>query len=420
MSLEARAFAWRAQRRHTLLLEASSRTLGWGLAFAGSLAAADHLLSLPHSFRVIAWLAGVAALGAYFWRGLISPWLSGRYAEIFADAARRWPATSPMLAPAWSLRDDPGGRDVSNQLRREHLARADALAASLPEEPLYSWTPSRMARAGVYAGGAALALCLAIGARGSWTHIFVPWLDAPLDRLVMLLPGDASVDWGASATVTARLTREGLAAGLRGADLVLETRGADGSWHEAAWSRVDGGSVTFETGGLTGTLDYRARRRDLVTSSRRLSSVAPPRFEDAKAIVHGARGTRTFILGEDSPVRARRGDWVTVRGRGAVAPASAALRLSSLPAPIFMRAAQDGSWSAGFLAQEDAMFSLLLVSADARRDSSPPSYSLSVLGDAKPVVELLSPQVPLQAGPGDRVTIAYVARDDGALTRLEL
>ncbi|MDD5303434.1 MAG: hypothetical protein PHS14_10025, partial [Elusimicrobia bacterium] len=418
MSLEKRALAWRAQRRRALVLEASARALGWGLAAAGALAAADRFLSLPQPFRAAAWLACAAALVLHAWRGLIAPWRAGAWEAIFADAARLWPETRPMLAPAWALREDRGGRDVSDELRREHLARADALAAELPDAPLYTWTPSRAARFGAFA--AAVSLGLAVGARGAWTRVLAPWRDAPLDRLVVLLPGDASVDWGASVTLTARLTPEGLKEGLRGADLSLETRGEGGAWRASPWDAADAGSASFETGALAGALDYRARRRDLVTSSRRLRAVPAPRFKDAKAIVHGARGAKTFVLGEDAPVRARRGDWVTVRG-GAEAPlASAVLRLSALPAPIPMREAGDGSWSAGFLAQEDASLSLLLVSADGRRDPSPPAYALSVLGDAKPSVELLSPQVPLQAGPRDAVTIAYAARDDGALTRLEL
>lgn len=418
MSLETRAFAWRAQRRRALALEAGARALGWGLAAVAALAALDHWTSLPRSFRAAAWLAGAAALGVHVWRGLVAPWRTGGWKEIFLDAAARWPATGPMLASAWALRDDPGGRDVSAELRREHLARADRDAAALPDAPLYAWTPTRAARLGAVA--AVAALTLAAGARGSWTRVLAPWLDAPLDRLVVLLPGDASVDWGASVSVAARLTPDGVAAGLRGADLTLETRGADGVWRSAAWDAVEAGSGSFETGALAGPLDYRARYRDLLTRSRRLTAIPAPRFKDAKAIVHGARGARTFVLGEDAPVRARRGDWVTVRGEAEAAPASAALRLSSLPAPIAMRPGPDGAWSAGFLAQEDATLSLLVTAPDGRRDPSPPAYALSVLGDAKPLVELLSPQVPLQAGPRDTVTLAYAARDDGALTRLEL
>ncbi len=418
MSLEERALAWRAQRRQAIVFEAVARTVGWGLAAAGALTTADRFLTLPQSIRAAAWLAGAGALGVQAWRGLLLPLRAGGWESIFSDASRLWPATRPMLASAWSLRDDPGGRDVSVELRREHLTRADALAADLPGEPLYSWTPSRAARAGGLA--AIVCLGLAIGTHGTWIRVLAPWRDAPLDRLVDLLPGDASVDWGATVNLTARLTAEGTAAGLRGADLGLETRGADGAWRAAMWDAVDAGSASFETGALVGTLDYRARRRDLVTSARRLRAIPAPRFKNGEAIVHGARGVKTFVLGQDAPVRARRGDWVSVRGEADAPLASAVLRLSSLPAPIPMRAAGDGSWSGGFLAQEDATLSLLLIAADERRDPSPPAYALSVLGDAKPSVELLSPQVPLQAGQRDAITIAYTARDDGALTRLEL
>jgi hypothetical protein len=177
MSLETRASAWRLQRRRALVLEAAARALGWGLAAAGALAAADRLIPLPHPLRAAAWLAGAAALAVHAWRALIAPWRAVDWESLFADAARRWPETRAMLAPAWALRSESGGRDVSDDLRREHLARADALAAGLPGSPLYSWVPSRAARAG--AAAAALAIALSLGARGSWTRVLAPWRDAP-------------------------------------------------------------------------------------------------------------------------------------------------------------------------------------------------------------------------------------------------
>ena len=326
-----------------------------------------------------------------------------------------------MFASAWALRDGADRPGVSEELRREHAARGDALAARLGDAPLFSWTPSRAARWGGWAAAAAFLLCLGAGARGgSLLRVLAPWRDAPLDRLVLLLPGDASLDWGASAVVAVRLTPEGAAAGLRPADLSLQTRGGDGVWRDAPWDRVDGQSASFDTGALAGPLDYRARRRDLVTSVKHLQPIIAPRFQSARAIVQGARGTKNFILGEDSPVTARRGDWVTVRAVAETRLASAALRLSNLAAPTEMRQASDGTWSTGFLAQEDATLSFVLVSAEGRRDPAPPAYALSVLGDAKPTAELLSPQVPLQAGPRDSVPITYAAHDDGAITRLEL
>ena len=421
MSLHQRALSWRAQRRRSLILEAASRALGWGLAAAAALAALDHLLTLPRAARAGFWILGAAGLSAYVWRGLIAPWRATGWERIFAEAARAWPQTRAMFASAWALREESHRPGVSEELRREHVTRADELAASLHQAPLFTWTPTRAARGGGWAAAAALLLCLGSGARGgSLLRVLAPWRDAPLDRLVLLLPGDVSLDWGASATVAVRLTTAGAAAGLRPADLALQTRGGDGVWRDALWDRVDGESASFNTGPLAGPLDYRARRRDLVTSVKHLQPVVAPRFQSARAIVQGARGTKNFVLGEDAPVTARRGDWVTVRGSAETRLTSAALRVSNLGAPTDMRQASDGSWSTGFLAQEDATLSFVLVSADGRRDSAPPTYALSVLGDAKPTAELLSPQVPLQAGPRDSVPITYAAHDDGAITRLEL
>ncbi len=416
MSLKKRALVWRNQRRRVIGLEFSARALGWGLAVAGVMAEADHWMALSRALRVAVWLAGATALLVHAWLGLVALWRTD-WEAIFTDAARLWPVTRPMFSSAWALGIERAGGGESEQLRCEHIARTDALAAGLSDAPLYAWIASRTARFGVVA--AVVALAFSIGVRGSWTRVLAPWLDAPLDNLVVLLPGNATVDWGASVFVAAKLTPEGVSAGLRGGDLALELRSADGAWRGVKWDAADGDSASFETGALVAALDYRARHRDRVTRSQRLLAVPVPRFQDAQAIVRGTHGAKTFVLGRDAPVRARRGDWVTVRAGAQGALVSAALRLSTLPVPLAMREV-GGSWSTGFLAQEDAIFSFLLVSADLRRDPSPPTYSLSVLADAKPSVEMLSPQAPLQAGPRDSITIAYAARDDGELTRLEL
>ncbi|UPT73085.1 MAG: hypothetical protein M0D55_14445 [Elusimicrobiota bacterium] len=193
MSLETRAFSWRAQRRRAAALELSSDLAGWLFAFVCAAAAADQLFALPRAVRAAAWALASAAAA---WRARRSlsraPWDA-----LFADAARAWPSTRPLLASAWALRGEPGGLGVSAELRRAHLERADAAAAALPDEPLYAWTPSRAAKAGAAAAALSLAAALAAGARGAaFTRVLAPWRDAPLDRLVALLPGDATVDWG--------------------------------------------------------------------------------------------------------------------------------------------------------------------------------------------------------------------------------
>ncbi len=77
-------------------------------------------------------------------------------------------------------------------------------------------------------------------------------------------------------------------------------------------------------------------------------------------------------------------------------------------------------WKGGFTAAADATLTFELVSAEGRRDPSPPAYSLTVAVDAPPTAELLSPQLPLVASPQDSIVVTWAARDDSAVTAASL
>jgi hypothetical protein len=218
--------------------------------------------------------------------------------------------------------------------------------------------------------------------------------------------------------VTARPNAEARAAGVRAAALTLEARGADGAWRALPWTLSDENAASWRTDALSAPLDYRVRWRDLTGRAYRLVPVAPPRWKRATATVREARGERSFVLGEDASVKARRGDWVEIEGEPDAPLTSATLRLSA-DAPVALR--QDGGvWKGGFAAAADTTLTFDLVSGDGRRDPSPPVYSLTVAADAPPTAELLSPQVPLVASPQDSITVTWAARDDGAVTGASL
>ncbi|HEX4047426.1 MAG TPA: hypothetical protein VH309_06310, partial [Elusimicrobiota bacterium] len=246
-----------------------------------------------------------------------------------------------------------------------------------------------------------------------------PWRDAALESWVEVSPGNASLDWGAPAEVTARPTARARAAGVRVSALAFETRGSDGVWRALPWTRADEAGASWKTDSLSAPLDYRVRWRDLAGAGYRLTPVAPPRWRRAEAIVREARGERRYVLGEEASVAARRGDWIELEGEPDAPLSSAALRLSDATAPIAMRR-EEGLWKGGFAAAADATLSFDLVSAEGRRDPSPPEYAVTVAADAPPTAELLSPQVPLVASPQDSITVTWAARDDSAVTGASL
>jgi len=419
MTLAARARAWRAQRRRAILLETAATAAAGSAAILGLAALADRALVLPQGLRAAVLAAWGAWLARAVWTRGVRPWRAADWDAVFAAASQAWPATRAMLASAWALRAGAPSPGTSAELREEHLARADRLAAELPDAPLFVWSPSRRARALAAAAAGVLAANAAWGDRASWQRALAPWRDPSLERWVEVVPGDARVDWGGPAEVRARPNAEGAARGVRAADLELESRGADGAWHGLPWTRAGGGEAVWSARELAEALDYRVRWRGLAGRAWRLEPVPPPRWSSAVAIVRGARGEKRYTLGLDPAIVARRGDWVQIEAVPEGPLASAELRLSDEPSGSAMRV-EKGSWRGGFLARRDAALSFALVSADGRRDPSPPVYAVRAAPVAPPTAELLSPQAPLVAAPRDSVPIAYAARDDGAITSAAL
>ncbi|MFI5362499.1 MAG: hypothetical protein ACHQ49_11060, partial [Elusimicrobiota bacterium] len=418
MTLAERARAWRAERRRAIISEAASFSAAGGIAFFGLAALVDRFAALPREVRVgalavwAAWQAWVLATR------LRRPWRALDWDAVFAAAAREWPRSRPMLASAWALREGPAAPGTSDELRAEHLARADRLAGELPADGLFVWSPSRGARRLAAAAVAVLAATAIWGDLASWVRVAAPWHDAALARWVDVTPGNASVDWGAPAVVLARTSSEARGAGVRAAALVFETRGVDGAWRAVPWTRADESEASWKTDALTAPLDYRVRWRDLTGPAYRLEPVAPPRWKRASAVVRDSRGEHSFILGDEASVRARRGDWVELSGEADAALSAAVLRVGS-DAPIAMHQ-EGGVWKGGFPAVADATMIFELVAATGRRDPSPPAYALTVAADMPPTAELLSPQVPLVASPSDSIVVTWAARDDSAVTAASL
>ena len=418
MTLDARARAWRAERRKAMILETAALSAGGAVSFFGAAALLDRFVALPRGAR----LTGLAAWAV--WQAwvlvarLAGPWRRFDWPQVFAAAAREWPSSGPLLASAWALRAGPASAGTSEELRAEHLARADRAAADLPAGGLFAWTPSRGTRRLAVAAAAALAANAAWGERASWARVLSPWRDAALDGWVDVAPGDARLDWGAPALVRVKPTASAAVAGVRAGALVLETRGADGAWRALSWTDAKDGEDDWKTEALTAPIEYRVRWRDLLGRAFRLEPVAPPRWSRATALVRDSRGEKSFVLGEEAAVRARRGDWVELAGESEAPLSAASLRLSGA-APSAMR--RDGNvWKGGFTAESDATLSFDLIATDGRRDPLPPAYALTVAADAPPTAELLSPQVPLVASPQDKVLVTWAARDDSAVTRAAL
>ncbi len=419
MSLGDRARRWRAQRRRTILFESFASSVGLATCWFVAVALLDRWAALAKPARIGAFAAGIIGCGWLLVVRLWRPWRALTWDDIFNASSARWPESRPYFSSAWALRAKPSITGTSEALRQEHLARADRVAAEQTEKILFKWSPSSGVRRLAIVAVTLLAAQSIFGDRSSWSRAVAPWRDAALDEYVAVEPGDARIDWGAGATVFARLKAGAREHGLTPGSLVLESRTRDERWQPLGWTRFDRESAERRFDSVSADIDYRMRWRDLVGRSYRLEPVPPPRWAKATAVVKDVRGERRFELGKEAIINARKGDWIAIEAQSDQRLASATLRIPEHTAGITMNR-EVGQWRGGFLAQSEGVLSFELVGVDGRRDPSPPTYTLSITIDAPPTAELLSPQVALVASLQEVIPVTYALRDDSAVSRAAL
>lgn len=415
--LEKRVVEWRSQGRRLAAVDAALLIGGAALSALAALVWADHLLVLPRGVRIFAWGAGVGSLSAAVWRRLIAPLRSLDARAALAAVSKRHPAARPYLVPAWELgrgRPDPA---TSEELARAHVASTERLLEELGGVRAYDAPPSSRAARAAAAGALALVTLIPLRSSRAWPRVLAPWSAVPLERFLTVEPGDAALETGRPATITARWTRESPIARERGV-LRLSVRSAEG-WRPTPLDRLEDASASFTLASLAEPFVYRFEWRDIRTRAYTLRPTLPPRLESLRARVHGAQAEHVALSAAE-PLTVLRGAFVTIGGTPNQPLAKAALKLSSQPGPIAFKALPSGEYEAGFTASEDATFQLELETPDGRKDLEPALYRIVAKADEPPKVELVSPLEPVQASPQDALPIAYSVRDDGGVAKISL
>lgn len=412
--LEDRVRRWRREAARAAALDGLLRLSGSAAALLTVALWVDQSWSLSQGARWLSWLLGVVALPAAARAWVLRPARGVAWGAVLDAAAVRYPCAADYLKSAWELRcgAPPGTSEV---LRRAHLARAEEEAARIPSEPLFRLSFSRSSRWAGAAGAAALLSWPGLAASPAWERTLAPWRDVPLERFVAIAPGDAAVPWGEDARVEASWSA-GTQVGRAAGELTLWVR-ETGGWRAARWDAVTKSRASFIAEGIAAPLSYRLSWRGLRSRVYRLVPAAAARWDSLRARAGGGQEQAWSAV---EPLAALRGTWVAISGRPNQALKSATLSLSDRPAPVALRPGRDGSWEGSFQVFEDAEARFELEPAEAGTAARALSYAVRALKDEPPSVELLSPLMPVQAGRGDVLPVAYSAKDDGGLSRLAL
>lgn len=429
--LVERVKGWRFEYARQKSVEGLSWLLSGGLLALTTLLWLDYAFSLPRPVRWLGWVLALGGLGAAAFVLLARPWLRWRWGPLLDAVAREFPELGDHLKPAWELSQAPADPYTSPILKAAQRERTERLLIDLPERPVFPWRPTLAACGALLAAVAAAATLPALGPSPTWERVLRPWRDLPLEQVVRISPGNAVVDWGLSAVISAQWPAW---AGEDIREVRLWLKGA-GGWRLARWDQAAGDTARFSAEELTEPLVYRLSWRDLGSRVYRITPIPVPRLEGLRATVHGAQ-PKVLALSPAEALSVLRGNWVTVTGRPNGPLAKASLRLAPRAGGLSTEAGlaswnvgaalsalkplPTGEFEAGFLVQEDAFFRFELESTDGRSDPEPAVYGLKALPDEPPRVELLSPLAPVQASPADSIPIAYSAKDEGGLSRIAL
>ncbi|MCX5790497.1 MAG: DUF4175 family protein [Elusimicrobia bacterium] len=419
MSLEDWVSRCRRQYGAWLLVEHGSRLAAWSAAAVTAALAVDAAAPLPLDARRVLFVAGLCAFAAAAHRRLAAPWRRMRAQQLLRRLEEREPGLAAYLVSAWELRGAaPAG--TSQELAREHLARAEALLERARPAPLYPTGLSTPARR-VF-----LASALWCAAAGCWLwhaspgpgRLLAPWRERPLDELLVVSPGAARLPWGAPVELSASW-RDGR---RETPELWLKT--GPSVLGRVPLEPEDRGRFHYALSALDAPAEYQWRWRGERTRRFGLEPVPRPQLTGARLRVYPpGRESGVFqevALEGAGEVAALRGSWIVAAGRPNVPLAKASARVSFLDLPVEMRRAADGSWEGGFPLREDGRLQFDLASAEGMTDPSPVSWSLRALADQPPKIELLSPAFEVEAGPRDRLELAYHADDDFGLTGIWL
>ncbi len=415
MGLSAKAKSWRRQYLRRAAVEGLLRLAGAAFFSLVLLIWLDRAFALARAARWSLAAAGALALMWGVYRLLLRPWTGFRWDAVLDRAAALHPELKDYLKTAWEL-SFGGSPNTSESLRRAHLERTDALLASTPEVPLFSWKPSKAARNSVLAamlGGFTMPW---LTGSPSWERVLAPWRDVPLERFVAIAPGDANVEWGSAVKLAARFDG-GAPAGRDRRELKLWLDGGDG-WKAARWDSFTESGGDYNVEELSRPLRYRLTWRDLESRTYALAPVSLPELDALQALIHGPEPVAAALTAAE-PLSVLRGTMITISGRPNQPLASARIKLSTLPAPITMKLQPSGEYAASLVVQEDALLRFELEATDGR-DNTGSAYSIKALPDMPPKIELLSPLEPLAASPRDTIAVSYSAADDGGLTKISL
>ncbi len=229
-----------------------------------------------------------------------------------------------------------------------------------------------------------------------------------------LKPGNASVAWGSDVT----LTLTGRIPPGKTPDLYI--RGKDSPWKEYSFDEAAAGSFVYTIFQVTSELEYFAASQGVESPVFRIKPVTAAQFSNFKIRLAYPRytGLGEITVADEPDISALPGTKVNIEFNSSVALSAAAINNSwGEPIPVKISGKK---LSAYFTAEEAGEY--FIESADEKTpgDPDPVKYSVNIIQDKKPSVDLISPDSDLLSSVDSEIPVVFQAGDDFGVTRVEL
>ncbi|MBM4033171.1 MAG: DUF4175 domain-containing protein [Planctomycetes bacterium] len=425
-ALEHLCARFRRRLRSLLLRAGVARVAVVVLVMLPALFALDWWLHLTTVWRCLALLAFLGAVGAAAWWTLLSP-LRRRWSdeEVFAYIDSAAPDRQGMLLELLQLAQREGIPELGSARGAEFAERAASdLAATVRQAEAWETVRGDVVRRWMKAAGAALALFLlaavplhqyfAIGCQ----RLFNPFSSRRWPHRTTITLHEPDTGW--TIPQLEAFTVDATVTGVRPPQVLLayRARGA-GYWMREKLAVRDDGAVRYTFPEVREPIDFYVHGGDYTTDTQRIAIIArpyvkkitahydypdyagiPDRAVEGGQLV-GLEGTKVRIAFESSmPLKGAR---FVLQGK----------------APEELPLSSETAFEKTLWLSADGSYTIELYERHGFREARPERYEIRVTPDNPPEVELLAPGRNLTSTSRASFQIAFRARDDFGLKRVE-
>lgn len=336
-------------------------------------------------------------------------------------AQKELPFLSKHLEPAvdfiYSFEKQAG--NVSGEFVTEHLKQTASLIKKAGSYSFFK--PDRFFKRMAFLNAAFFAATAALHVNNPLmlSRILLPLREEPLESLLLIEPKDGFRLRGSSFELKAAWI-----ARMAG-NPVLKIKGHSGSWVKTEWTKVPPDAYRYEIADINEDLFYKLTYKGLESRVYKISLKDYPSFEKISCAVFppvyaGRRNEVYDVLPPELAVL--KGSIIKLNAVSGEKLSRAEFFFSENGAEsvVKLKNVSGLAYELNFKAEKDLQYRFSAVSEHGLENPERIFYSIKVVGDNIPEIEIVSPAFEMEASMEDEIRITYAAIDDLGISVIEL